>query len=189
MKYTRIPDNTFKELQCNAGILIDDFSPESGEIGNIIGATTGGVTFSATPSFKDYGEDIDNCPKNMMELKRQESWEANMSGTFVTVTATSAKSLVGAADIDDEDETHIIPRNDLKTTDFKDVWWVGDYSDKNEDNAGFIAIHLINALSSTGFQIKTSDKGKGQFAFSYVAHYSVEDQEKVPFELYVKSGT
>ena len=34
-----------------------------------------------------YGDDIDNCPKNTKELKKLDSWEAKMSGTFVTVTA------------------------------------------------------------------------------------------------------
>ena len=189
MKYTKIPETTFKNLQLNAGVLLSAFNPESATVANesIIGATTGGVNFTATPTFSDYGEDIDNCPKNMMELKKLDSWEISMGGTYVTVDANAVKSLVGAADVSGN---KITPRNDVLLSDFTDVWWVGDYSDKNgETNGGFVAIHMMNALSTGGFAIQTSDNGKGNFAFTYTAHYSMDAQDTVPFEVYVKAGT
>lgn len=192
MKFTKIPSDAFQKLQINAGVLTTDFTPATGTIGAAgqIGATTGGVNFAATPTYSDYGEDIDNCPKNMKELKKLESWEAVMSGTFVNADTGIAKSLCGAADIDGSDQTKIVPRNDLADADFDDIWLVGDYSDKNgEENGGFIAIHMMNALSTGGFQLKTADKAKGQFAFEYTAHYSMTDQSKVPFEIYIKAGT
>ena len=189
MKYTKIPETTFQNLQLNAGVLLSTFNPESATVANesIIGATTGGVNFTATPTFSDYGEDIDNCPKNMMELKKLDSWEISMGGTYVTVDANAVKSLVGAADVSGN---KITPRNDVLLSDFTDVWWVGDYSDKNgETNGGFVAIHMMNALSTGGFAIQTSDNGKGNFAFTYTAHYSMDAQDTVPFEVYVKAGT
>ena len=189
MKYTKIPETTFQNLQLNAGVLLSAFNPESATVANesIIGATTGGVNFTATPTFSDYGEDIDNCPKNMMELKKLDSWEISMSGTYVTVDGNAVKSLVGAADVSGN---KITPRNDVLLSDFTDVWWVGDYSDKNgETNGGFVAIHMMNALSTGGFAIQSSDNGKGNFAFTYTAHYSMNAQETVPFEVYVKAGT
>ena len=192
MKFTKIPTNTFKELQLNAGVLVSEFTPSSGTVtaSNIIGATSGGVNFTATPEYTDFGDDIDNCPKNMKELKRLDNWTVEMSGTYLTVNTTVAKALVGAADIDGSDNTKIVPRNDIADTDFSDIWWVGDYSDKNgATNGGYMAIHLINALSTGGFQLQSGDKAKGQFAFTYTAHYSNTDPDKVPFEIYVKAGT
>lgn len=190
MKFTQIPTDTFENLQMNAGILLDEFTPSTGVIGNIIGATTGGINFTATPTYSDYGEDIDNCPKNMKELKKLDSWEATLAGTFASVSASLAKTLIGAADADKSDATHIIPRNDILETDFQDIWWVGDYSNLNGDtNGGFCAVHLINALSTGGFQIQSTDKAKGQFAFSFTGHYSMNDQSRVPFEIFVKAGT
>ena len=189
MKYTKIPETTFQNLQLNAGVLLSAFNPTSATVANesIIGATTGGVNFTATPTFSDYGEDIDNCPKNMMELKKLDSWEISMSGTYVTVDANAVKSLVGAADVSGN---KITPRNDVLLSDFTDIWWVGDYSDKNgETNGGFVAIHMMNALSTGGFAIQSSDNGKGNFAFTYTAHYSMDAQDTVPFEVYVKAGT
>ena len=192
MKYTKIPENTFQNIQLNAGVLLSSFTPSSATVSeeSIIGATTGGINFTATPTYTDFGEDIDNCPKNMKELKKLDSWEAKCSGTFVTVDTAVAKSLIGAADIGQTDTTKVTPRNDLAQADFSDIWIVGDYSDKNGDtNGGFIAIHMMNALSTGGFQIKTADKAKGQFAFEYTAHYSMSAQDTVPFELYIKAGT
>lgn len=189
MKYTKIPETTFKNLQLNAGVLLSDFNPKTAEVANeaIIGATTGGVNFKATPTFSDYGEDIDNAPRNMKELKKLDYWDVSMSGTYITVDADAVKSLIGAADVS---EDKITPRNDVLLSDFSDVWWVGDYSEKNgKTNGGFVAIHMMNALSTGGFSIKSSDNGKGNFAFTYTAHYSIDAQDTVPFEVYVKAGT
>ena len=192
MKFTKIPNDAFQKLQINAGILTTDFTPATGTIGEAgqIGATTGGVNFTATPTYSDVGEDIDNCPKNMKELKKLDSWEVKMTGTFVNADTAIAKRLCGAADIGTTDTTKVTPRNDLKDADFADIWLVGDYSDKNgETNGGFIAIKLINALSTGGFQLQTSDKAKGQFAFEFTGHYSMSAQDTVPFEIYIKAGT
>lgn len=189
MKYTQIPVDTFKNIQLNAGILLKSFTPSTGVIGDLIGATTGGLTFNDAPTFSDFGEDIDNCPKNTKELKKLESREVTMAGTFVTVNAATAKSLSAAADIDTEDTTHIVPRNELLAFDFTDMWWVGDYSDVNTgENAGYCAIHMLNVLNTSGFQIKSTDKGKGNFAFNYMGHYSMNDQDTVPYEVYIKQG-
>lgn len=192
-KYTKIAADTFKKLQLNAGMLCTSFAPATAEVSdeNILAATSGGVNFTATPSFTDFGEDIDNCPKNTMELKRLDSWEVKISGTAVSVDTKTAKSFIGLADVA---ATKVTPRNDLKTSDFADLWWVGDYSDVNADGestvkAGFIAIHMINALSTGGFQLQTADKEKGTFSFEYTAHYSMSAQDTVPFEVYVSPAT
>lgn len=192
MRFTQIPANTFKELQLNAGILTSDFAPTTGTVESnmMLGATSGGISFTATPTYTDLGDDIDNCPKNMMELKKLESWEVKMSGTFLTVNTAQAKSLIATADIGSPDTTKVTPRNDVAPADFKDIWWIGDYSDKNgATNGGYIAIHMMNALSTGGFQLQSGDKTKGQFAFEYTAHYSMEAPDTVPFEMYIKAGT
>lgn len=188
-KYTKVPADTFEKLQLNAGIMVDTFTPATGEIGNILGATTGGINFATNPEFTDFGEDIDNVPNNTKELKHLNQFDPTMSGTFLTCTPALAKSLVGAADIDGTDATKVVPRAELLASDFEEVWWIGDYSDVNTgNNAGFLAIRLMNALNTAGFQIQSTKNEKGQLAFEYHGHYSIEDQETVPFEIYVKAG-
>lgn len=189
-KFTRLPTDAFQKLVLNAGILVDTFTPETGTIGNILGATTGGIQFASNPEFIDFGEDVDNCPNNTKELKRIQSYDPTMSGTFLTCTPAVIKSLIGAADIDATDTTKVVPRSVLLQTDFEEVWWIGDYSDVNTGtNAGFLAIHLMNALNTAGFQIQSGKNEKGQMAFEYHGHVSMSDLDTVPFEIYCKAGT
>ena len=188
MKFTKIPQNTFKQLQMNAGVLLSEFDPATPTVADakIIGATSGGVNFKATPSFVDFGADIDNCPKNTKELKKLEDWDVRATGNFVTVTAAQTKLLSAAADLANE---KITPRRDLDLEDFTDLWLVGDYSDKTgATKGGYVAIHMMNTLSTGGFQIQTADKEKSKFAFEFTAHFSMDAQDTVPFEIYVHAG-
>ena len=190
MKFTKMPEDAFEKLQLNAGILVDEFTPDTGTIGNLLGATSGGIQFATNPTYSDFGEDVDNCPANMKELKHLDSMDPTMSGTFLTCTAAVIADLIAAADVDVTDTTKVVPRSELKSTDFKEVWWIGDYSDQNTGaNAGFLAIHLMNALNQSGFSIQSGKNAKGQMAFEYHGHYSMDDQETVPFEIYCKGGT
>lgn len=185
-KFTKIPVNTFKQIQINAGVICTTFNPtpDAGEANvtdeDILGATSGGSNFTAVPTFSDRGEDIDGCPKNTAELKSLDTREVKLSGTFVTVTAKLAKMLTAAAD---EASGKVTPRNSLKIVDFGDLWWVGDYGD-----GGMVAIHILNALSTGGFSIQTGDKAKGKFPFEFTGHYKMAEQDKQPFEIYVSEG-
>ena len=163
-KFTRIPENTFKEIVINAGLLATNFNPKTAEVAEseLMGATSGGTS-------------------NTMELKRIDSIEAKLSGTFVTLNTALGKKLAAAAD---ETEGKIIPRSALSETDFADIWLIGDYS--GESGNGYIAIRLINALNTGGLQITTQNKAKGQFAFEFTGHYSIKNPEIVPYELYIK---
>ena len=192
MKFRKIPEDTFKNIVLNAGVLLSSFTPATPTIedANILGATTGGINFTATPSFTDFGEDIDNCPKNMKELKKLDSWEVKLTGTFITSNTSLIALLMGAGDVGTSDTTKVTPRVDVASADFKDLWFVCDYSDKNgENNGGFCAIKIINALSTGGFSMQSADKGKAQFSFEFTGHVSMSAQTVVPFEVYLKEGT
>lgn len=193
MKFTRIPESAFKELVLNAGYLATTFDPAAGtapEESALLGATTGGINFTAVQSFIDFGEDIDNCPKNMKELKQIESWEVKCSGTYVSASPANVKSMLGAAEETTTSKvSKITPRNDLKDSDFTDLWLLCDYSDKHgTTNGGFCAIHMLNTLSTGGFSLQTGDKEKGKMSFEYTAHYSITAQDTVPCEVYIKAG-
>ena len=198
MEYTKYPTNTFQTLVIGAGVLLTEFDPSSATAADakILGPTSGGVNFKATPSYIDFGEDIDNVPKNTKELKRIDDWDITMSGTLTAITPAAARWLSAAADLDSS-TGKITPRDTLDLTattgDFRDIWLVADYSDKNTTGtgktAGFVAIRMMDALSTGGFQLQTADKEKGKFAFEFTAHYSKDAQDTVPFEIYIKAGT
>ena len=188
LRYTQIPVNTFEQLVLNAGIMVDNFTPATGVIGNIIGATTGGLQFSATPSFLDFGEDIDNCPKNTKELMQTDDFVITATGTLLTVDANTVARGLALADVaavtGSTGLSKVTLRKDIDLeNDFKDVWIIADYG-----KGGFIAIHMKDVMSTGGFQIQTTDKGKGQFPFTYTAHYSIDAQEDVPCEIFVQEG-
>ena len=208
MKFTTVASDTFQKFQLNAGILLTSFDPSdppstAQEItamrAAIFAATSGGVTFTVTPEFVDFGDDVDNVPANTKQLKVLQSVTATMSGTLKTADTAVAKKLMAAADVDSS-TGKITPRADLKTADFFDLWWVGDYSDANTDetatgtggtngSAGFMAIKLKNALSTGGLSLKSTDKGKGEYSFTFTGHYDIDNMDVLPYEVYIKAGS
>lgn len=181
MRFTKIPQKTFEELQINAGILVKNFDVSQGtyQDTDLITATTGGITVKVKPTYEDFGEDIDNCPKNTMELKRITETEVSISTTALNINEDLLMFMLGAAD-KDLPSGAIKPRSDLKTTDFSTIWWIGDLSD-----GGYIAVKISNALSTDGFSIKTSDKGKGNISITLTGHVSMSAQDVIPAEFYL----
>lgn len=178
-KFTVIPQSTFEEMQMDAGVLLNKFTPDSPTApadDDIICATTGGIQVSCTPTYSDQGEDVDNCPNNMKELKHLDGWECTMAFTSLGTSPEAIKLALGAADIS---TNKITPRRDLKQTDFSDIWWVGDRMD-----GGMVAVCLKNALSSEGFSLQTTKNGKGQVSVTLMGHVSIDAQDTMPMEFY-----
>lgn len=184
-KFTVIPESTFEEMQMDAGVILTSFDPDNPSVSDsaIVCATTGGINASCTAEYSDMGEDVDNCPLNMKELKHLDSWTCTMSFTSLGTSPEAIKLALGAADIDGTDATKIVPRRDLEQTDFSDIWWVGDRAD-----GGCVAIQLKNALSTSGFSIQTTKNGKGQTAVELTGHVSINSQSVVPMVFYSKEG-
>ena len=179
--YTVIPQATFNDLQMDAGVLLKTFNPASPAAPadeDIITATTGGINVVCTPAYSDLGEDVDNCPNNMKELKHLDSWDCTMSTTALGTSAELIRWSLGAADVT-ASSGKIVPRKDLAQTDFADLWWVGDKA-----GGGFLAVKLINALSTGGFNLQTTKNGKGQISIELTGHVSINAQNVMPMEFY-----
>ena len=183
--FTVIPQNTFDQLQIDAGVLLKSFNPASPAVvdSNIICATTGGINASCVPTYTDWGEDVDNCPNNTKELKHLDGWDCKITATCLGTSPELIKLELGAADIDGTDSTKIAPRAELAQTDFADLWWVGDKAD-----GGLVAIKLINALSTGGFTLQTTKKGKGQISLELTGHVSLSALTTVPMVFYSADG-
>lgn len=184
-KFTVIPQDTFSGLQLDAGVLLKKFTPATPAAPadeDIICATTGGINATCVPTYSDLGEDVDNCPVNMKELKHLDSWECKLTFTSLGLSANAIKLALGAADIGDTSASKqdtITPRRDLKQTDFTDLWWVGDRAD-----GGCVAIQIKNALSTGGFSLQTTKNGKGQLSVELTGHVSIEAQDTMPMVFY-----
>lgn len=181
--FTKISQDAFNELQLDAGVLLNTFNPAQPaepEDSAIICATTGGINVSCVPTYSDMGEDVDNCPNNMMELKHLDSWECKISFTALEVSLDVIKLALGAATTSNG---KVVPNRNLAQADFSDVWWVGDRSD-----GGMVAIKLINALSTGGFTLQSTKNGKGQISVELTGHVSISAQNTMPMEFYVSEG-
>jgi len=185
-RYTKIPESTFQDMQLDAGIVLKQFSltdAVSGQAGftdtDIVTATTGGIEIACTPTYSDLGEDVDNCPVNMKELKHLDSWECTMKFTALKISAEGFKLALGAADIDSTNNNVVKPRRNLSQSDFTDLWWVGDRAD-----GGLVAVKLINALATGGMTIKTEKSSKGNIDVELTGHVSINAQDTMPMEFY-----
>ena len=181
-KFTKISKEAFKSMQINAGVVLNKFDPTgTTEIqdADIICATSGGVTAECKPNITDLGDDVDNCQKNTAELMQIEDYDCTLSFTALNVTTDVIKLALGAADVS---EKKVSPRMTLDPTastgDFKDIWWVGDTID-----GGFVAVKLMNALSTGGLSLKTTDKGKGNLSVTLTGCPRL-GSDTVPMEWY-----
>lgn len=183
-KFTKIPKNTFDALQLDAGVLLNKFTPDSPtepQDEDIICATSGGITITAAPEWSDLGEDVDNCPVGMMELKKLNGWTCTIAFSAITLSPGIIKLGLGAADVA---EKKVTLRRDVAQEDFGDVWWVGDTA-----AGGMVAVHLLNALSSEGLTITTTKNGKGTLEMTLQGHVSIENQDQMPMEFYSTAGS
>lgn len=185
-RFTQVKYDAFKEIQVEAGVILKHFNPANPVISrqDIVCVTSGGITITAKPSYTDFGEDVDNVPNNSMEMKQIEDWECSLATTALDTSAESIKMMLGVADIDANDNTRISPRRDINLTDFiSELWWVGDRAD-----GGFIAVQVLNVLSTDGFALKTTKNGKGTTDVTLTGHFSLDAVDTVPMNFYVIEG-
>lgn len=183
-RFTKIPENAFSALQLDAGVLLNTFNPASPAITDsaIICATTGGITVSCVPTYSDFAEDVDNAPNNLKEFKHLDGWECSISTTSLGTSLELLRYALGAADIT-AGSNKVVPRRNLSQNDFSDLWWVGDKAD-----GGFVAVKLINGLSTAGLSLTTTKNGKGQIGITLTGHVSIAAQDTMPMEFYSIDG-
>lgn len=182
-KFVKVSENAFKEIQLEAGLILNKFDPTGAtdvEDADIVCATTGGINIACKPQFTDYGADIDNVPDNMLEFKEVEQWDCSIGFTALNASASVIGLSLGVADVDGN---KITPKTGAAKDYAKDVWWVGERAD-----GGFAACCLKNALSTEGLSLKTTKKGKGQLSCTLAGHVSIKAQDVVPMEFYVQEG-
>jgi hypothetical protein len=183
--FSIITEEAFNELQVEAGVLLKTFNPASPSTpssSDIITATTGGITASCVPTYDDFFADVDNAPDNVMEGKRITGHNCRISTTAIGTSADVIRLSLGAADVTAA-SGKIEPRRQLKTSDFHDLWWVGDRAD-----GGLVAIQLKKALSTGGFSLKTTKNGKGQLTLELTGHTTLAAQNEVPMVFYSIEG-
>lgn len=184
-RFTTVKLDAFKQIQLEAGVIMKNFNPANPVLNraDILFVTTGGITVTCKPNFIDYYDDVDNMPSNTKQGKQVDYYDCSISTTVLDVSPDGVKTTLAAADIDSNDQTRITPRGELKLSDFQDLWWVGDKAD-----GGFAAVQLLNALSTDGFSLKSTKKGKGNTAITLTGHYDENATDTIPMIFYVVDG-
>jgi hypothetical protein len=184
-RFTTVKLDAFKQIQLEAGVIMKNFNPANPVINraDILFVTTGGINVNCKPNFIDYYDDVDNMPSNTKQGKQVDYYDCSIATTVLDVSPDGVKTILGAADIDANDQTRITPRGELKLADFQDLWWVGDKAD-----GGFAAVQLLNALSTDGFSLKSTKKGKGNTAITLTGHYDENSIDTIPMVFYVVDG-
>lgn len=185
----KISSTAFQNMELEAGMMLTAFNPASPAEptdDEIVCATTGGLTITCTPTYTDFGEDVDNCPNNMLEYKHLDSWECTIAGTALDMSPTMLAEFLGAASVDGTDSTKVTLDGPgmVASARFKDRWWAGETA-----GGGIVAVHLKNALCTSGLSLTTSKSGKGNLSFTYTGHVSVDAQDEMPMEFYATTSS
>jgi len=197
---TPLREDTFKNLQLNAGIFLKNFVysgiKSAGELksainlcvtgsesalGSLVGATRGGGSFTVTRELRQ--PELDGRRYGFKGDTFVDSVEAQIATTLVEMTtdnimdafgsatlATSSNGLVHTIKLDTEIDT-----NDYLTN----ICWIGDLSDGR-----YVLICLKNALNQANFSMTWTDKGEGTLPVEFHAKQAaVNDYDQAPFEI------
>lgn len=180
--------NTAKNLQLDAGILVKNVTdPSSGDYstGKLIGATTGGGSFEASPQMRNIFEDIDGARGSYKDGDVVDTWEVTYSTTLLEMTAENFQLALGVADITDNSKLSgktVTPRICVKSSDYIDnVCWFGTL--KGSDKP--IVIEMRNVMSMNGLNFTIEDKNNGQLEVELSPRFDVASPEDVPFAIHI----
>ena len=189
-----IRKETFQNLQLNAGIFIKNFdytTPTDAEAlktaiasaitagTNILGATRGGGTFTATREIRT--PEVDGMRYGFIGADFVDSADAYLSTTLIEVTAASVKACLGNATASTSGKkTTITMHTAIQESDYiSNLCWIGDLADGR-----LILIALKNALNTADFSLTFTDKGEGTLAAEFHARQEeVDDYDYAPFEI------
>lgn len=185
--YSGFTEGTAQKLLLDAGayfknfIVGEDTFETAVEGDKLIGATSGGGTFSAVPEVKDI--EIDGVWGPTVGLTRIISWDVNMMATIKEISAETAKLALGAAQVEDGPEGYkkITANNDYRTEDYIDnIVWIGRLSGSGDP----VIIEILNALSVEGINLTMADKDEATIPTTLTAHYKADDLDTPPFAIY-----
>lgn len=185
---------TAKHLQLDAGAFLKDFDPstdtwETAKATKLIGDTVGGGSFSAVPTVRRI--EVDGVKGAAKGLETIDEWVVTLTANVKEVTVESIKLALGAAASESTSSapanyTKITGKNEISDSDYlENMTWVGRLSGSNKP----VIIIVKNALSTNGLTISFADKSEGVIPVTVTGHYTQDDLETPPFEIYYPDVT
>lgn len=151
--------------------------------GKLLGATKGGGSFTAVPSFRNI--EIDGLRGEAKGTKILETWEIKLGATVVEVTPDTLQTALAVSEKATEDgiTTHEVIKGKMCITDadyIENITWVGNLSGSEEP----VIIQVYNALNTKGLELGFEDKSEATIELEFTAHFDMKKANEVPFNIY-----
>lgn len=179
---------TKERLLLGAGVFAKGYVPGTDTLDSLktndklLGATTGGGTFTATKN--GHYLQIDGMPENTKGNYILDSWGTTLEMTLQETTVETLKFALTAAATDDtttKGYTTIIPKNGMEDEDYEDsVSFVGRLSGSNDP----VVITIFNAIATSDLKINPQDGKESSIQVTLTGHYDPDDPETPPFKIY-----
>lgn len=179
---------TKERLLLGAGVFAKGYVPGTDTLeslktnSKLLGATTGGGTFTATKN--GHYLQIDGMPENTKGNYILDSWGTTLEMTLQETTVETLKFALTAAATDDtttKGYTTIIPKNGMEDEDYEDsVSFVGRLSGSNDP----VVITIFNAIATSDLKINPQDGKESSIQVTLTGHYDPDDPETPPFKIY-----
>lgn len=186
--FTGLTSNTAKHLQLDAGAFLVDYDIktdtwETAKATKLLGATSGGGSFSAVPTIRKI--EVDGAKGAVKGLQEIDDWVVTLTANVKEITADSIKLSLAAATAKEVDTpagyTHIQPKAELELEDYhENMTWVGRLSGSNNP----VIIVVKNALATNGLTISFADKNEGVIPITVTGHYDPDKLDEPPFDIY-----
>ena len=182
--------NTATNLQLDAGIFVRGLADPSKFTGTVttpaktIGATSGGGSFTAIPTFRNIFEDLDGARGVYKGGQVIDSWEIKLTTTIKEMTAENLKLALAAADTTAASSGKYdttVARLEVKNTDYLDNFcFIGTINGQDTP----VIVEMKNVLNMNGLNLTVADKSTGSVSLELQAHFDLSKPDEVPFKIY-----
>lgn len=186
--YSGYTAETPKSLLLDAGAFFKNFYVDTDTYasavaaGKLLGATSGGGSFSAIPTIRPI--EIDGVMGAAKGLQVIDSWAISLTANIKEVKKATLQTALTASSVDTStsaDYDIISAKNEIALTDYIDnITWIGKLSGTNDP----VIIQIYNALNTTGLTVNVAPKAEATLQLTFNAHYIDTDLDTPPFKIY-----
>ncbi|MBD5468882.1 MAG: hypothetical protein HDR21_12110 [Lachnospiraceae bacterium] len=181
-KKSGITEQTPKNMLLNAAVLYRNLKYEDGKwYGDLIGATSGGVSIVITPDIQQI--EVDGATVAVRGLEQKWGETAYMEASLIELTPEIIKESIVARQADSP-----VPGYTLYET--KALLDDGDYVDNiaaigTKSDGTEVIVIMENMLCTSGFQADTKNKDKAVLKCKFTCHAGFDDDHtKLPIHIY-----
>lgn len=184
--YSGFNEDTSKNLALGAGAMFINFDPEvdtyeTAKATKLLGATSGGNTFTATPSYRPVA--VDGVMGAAKGLSILDSWEVTMTVRMLEFKEETYRYGLGAVTSEEVtnasgDYTAIKAKNYVTDEDYLgNLTFITTISGSDQP----IMIQLYNALNMGGLSIEHTQGSDIVAELTFTGHYDSSDLDSPPF--------